>query len=432
MKKVFLSLAILGSLVLISCENGVAVDNTIVRKRTEDTQNDTSTFNIPMSEVIQASQGFVKESIKNSINLNNDTLASDYKFYSNDTLASDYKIYADYFVTPSSDDKKQGKEGGNWNVPTNIYGTSLTAAENTLTINGEDLGTLVDLKHYKNTQGQYRKAIFSYKKHIYYVLYKNDFTSKSEDNYVIISTTNDINPEHIVMDQAGKINTPDFSNFKFWKWDKDGNGNYYCYANLGYASTLRNVTMLDGSKATITTSCYNYYNYGFRVWIKDQGNETVSKTAYPNTDLNTTYKNVIDLHSKHKDSEYDFIFRIKNNTDKDIHVANYISRKATQNFDRSIITVDMSLISESNIIPNHTVQAGQTLDCKYSIDELKTAYTNGTWIGTYLSYNMSYLNWGWGRNLDNTSKGKVHTVTITAIDGNNEVITASTSTTDIQ
>ena len=42
----------------------------------------------------------------------------------------------------------------------------------------------------------------------------------------------------------------------------------YREGNLGYAYTLRNVKMQDGSYATVTVSGFNYYNYGFRVWIK--------------------------------------------------------------------------------------------------------------------------------------------------------------------
>ena len=249
MKKLILIIsALLMVAVITSCGNGNSVN--------ADVDYDTTIFNVPMREALKASQDFVKQSVKASA----------------DRAA---------FVELSEEDKWEGfitnDWGDNWNVPSNIYGTNLDTADNTLVINDEELGTLQELVfHTVNINGHdcFTKAVFEYKGFVYYV---RDFDT-GNGSYIVLCSEDDL--DHICFTQDGKTNSKDFSNFKIWVWEEDGSGNYYRSGNLGYAYTLRNVKMLDGSYATVTVSGFNYYNYGMRVWIQETDGKTVKK-PYP-------------------------------------------------------------------------------------------------------------------------------------------------------
>ena len=294
MKKLILIISALLMITLItSCENANQIDNQ------GNAEYDTTVFNVPMREALKASQDFVKQSVKASA----------------DRSA---------FVELEEDDKWEGfinnGWGGNWNVPSNIYGTSLDTADNTLVINGEELGTLQELVFHKEN-GCFTKAVFEYKGYLYYVL---DTNNGNSGGYVVLCTEDDLNT--VCFTQDGKINTPDFSNFKIWTWAKDIDGNLLRYGNLGYAYTLRNVQMRDGSYATVTVSGFNYYNYGMRVWIQETDGKTVKKD-YPNTVYNPPkYETKTDM-SKYfatSESSADFIFEITNKTEEILIVSNFI------------------------------------------------------------------------------------------------------------
>ena len=296
MKKLFLIIsAFLMVAVITSCGNGNSV-NAVA-------DYDKTVFNVPMREALKASQDFVKQSVKSE---------------SGDRSA---------FVELEEEDKWEGfiqnQYGNNWNVPSNIYGTNLDTADNTLVINDEELGTLQELVfHTENINGQdcFTKAVFEYKEFVYYVL---DFDT-GNGSYIVLCSEDDL--DHICFTQDGKTSSKDFSNFKIWVWDEDGSGNYYRSGNLGYAYTLRNVKMLDGSYATVTVSGFNYYNYGMRVWIQETDGKTVKKD-YPNTVYNPPkYETKTDM-SKYfatSESSTDFIFEITNKTEETLIVANFI------------------------------------------------------------------------------------------------------------
>lgn len=252
---------------------------------------DSSVFNVPFSDAINASKSFVNESIKNS----------------NSRAA---------FIELSEEDQWQGyinnQYGNNWNVPSNIYGTSYTPAENELKLKKEsgteDLGTLVELIHHKDENDHFVKAAFTYKGYDYYVLDKG--------NYTVLCSSDDL--DHIFLDQMDYIDTKNFSNFKIWVWNEDKTARN---GNLGYANTCKNVKMLDGSYATVTTAGYNYYFYGFRVWIKetpapDPAEELPNFLTY---ETSGTYKDFIKLDfSGYKEqlekSNEMYIFRKTQNT----------------------------------------------------------------------------------------------------------------------
>lgn len=226
-----------------------------------------------------------------------------------------------------------------WNVPSNVYGTDLVAARNSLVVNTEHLGNLQNMVFHKDEHGHITKGVFQYKGHLYYVLDKG--------NYVVLSSEDDL--YHICVDQEGYTSSDDFSNFKIWVWDKDANGKFYRYGNLGYAYTLRNVKMLDGSYATVTLSGFNYYDYGFRVWIQGTNGKT-EKKPYPNQPEDTyqrpTDKKLQDL-IKSEDEDYDFIYEVENKTDKKLTVQNYLRNVNVKNFDRGLITQTEPVVIEA-------------------------------------------------------------------------------------
>ena len=136
-----------------------------------DLNYDTSIFNVSMKEVIESSKDFVKSSV-----------------LSESSRSALFEL--------SEEDKWQGYiEYNQWNVPSNVYGVNLTAADNKLFVNGEDLGTLQNLVHHKDEWGNYRKAVFEYNGYLYYVLDKeSDYGS-----YIVLSSEDDY--EHICFDQ---------------------------------------------------------------------------------------------------------------------------------------------------------------------------------------------------------------------------------------
>ena len=143
----------------------------------------------------------------------------------------DWSVKSNNFVSLSEEDKWQGWIGDNWNVPSYIYGTTSNCDDN-LVINGEDLGTLQNLVYKKGSWNNYDKAIFEYNGDIYYVL---GFSLATQDDldYVFLS--------------RDKKDNKNFSEFTFWEWEKELDGNFHRSGNLGIACTFRNVKMQDGS-----------------------------------------------------------------------------------------------------------------------------------------------------------------------------------------
>ena len=290
-----------------------------------DLNYDTSIFNVSMKEVIESSKDFVKSSV-----------------LSESSRSALFEL--------SEEDKWQGYiEYNQWNVPSNVYGVNLNAADNKLFVNGEDLGTLQNLVHHKDEWGNYRKAVFEYNGYLYYVLDKeSDYGS-----YIVLSSVDDY--EHICFDQEGKLDSSDFSNFKIWQWYEGPDGKMYRTGNLGYAYTLRNVKMQDGSYATVTVSGYNYYNYGLRVWIKPSNGNDV-KIEYPVMDETNTsescnykYETKTDMGKYFVEKEEaNFIFEYTNKTGKDVTIYNLIYDSRVYNFDNSVVTKTESVIVKDN------------------------------------------------------------------------------------
>jgi len=145
--------------------------------------------------------------------------------------------------------------------------------------------------------------------------------------------------DSVCFTQDNKTSSKDFSNFKIWTWCTASDGKFYRQGNLGYAYTLRNVKMLDGSFATVTVSGYNYYNYGLRVWIKETEGDTVKKD-YPNTVYEPDYEPKVDMSKYFADPEdsANFIFEITNKTDKTQIVANFIKDSRIDDNALAIVT----------------------------------------------------------------------------------------------
>lgn len=335
----------------------------------------TSVYNVSMKDALNRSKEFVSKSVKAQ----------------NSRKA---------FVEPDKEDLWQGfinnKYGTNWNVPSSIYGTSLEAAENELIINGEELGTLQNLVFHKDEKGNFTKAVFQYKDELYYVL---DYQT-GNGSYLILSSEDDY--EHICFTQDGKTDSPDFSNFKIWVWEYAADGQLYRNGNLGYAYTLRNVQMLDGSYATVTVSGFNYYYYGFRVWIKETDGKSV-KTEYPkdSTDSQTYVPQTLTDFAEN--GSKDFIYKIVNNTSGKLTVANYIRdvNMKTEDFNLSKIAV-----SEDVVIEN-----GSSYEFKYNLNTLKNKYGTDKYIGCNFFPEGKWRCSGWENSFDYVYN--IHTVTVT-------------------
>lgn len=255
MKRTFLFAGFAAAILLIfaGCSNPSSASNGSSDKSNDSVPSSVpETFSVQFPEVLEKSEEFVKKSLKANI----------------PSRAA---------LNPTEEDKWEGRinyQNGNWNVPSYFYGV---ASGDNLVVNGEDLGTLQNLYHSKDENGNYRKATFVYKDKLYYVFDKSEYVRN--DSYIVLGTADNV--ESIIFDQKDKTDTPEFSNFKFWVWERDLANVCYRTGDLGYAYTLRNVQMQDGSYATVTVAGYNYFNYGFRVWIKETDGKSVKKN-YPN------------------------------------------------------------------------------------------------------------------------------------------------------
>lgn len=330
---------------------------------------DKTVFTYSISDAIEDSKAFVQSSIQD-----------------------DYLAGREAFAEPKENDKWQGFIGGIWNVPSNIYGTDLDAARNSLVINTEHLGNLQNMVFHRDEDNHIRKGVFQYKGHLYYVLDKG--------NYVVLSSEDDL--DHICVDQEDYINTDDFSNFKIWVWDKDAIGEFYRDGNLGYAYTLRNIKMLDGSYATVTLSGFNYYNYGFRVWIHGTNGKTVKK-PYPNQPENEYHRTTDKkLQNFIKSENFDFIYEVENKTDKKLTVQNYLRNVTVRNSDRGIITQTEPVV----------IEAGNSHQFKYNLAELKNEWPeiNSTYLGCFFTPEGKWECRGWENNL--IQSGKIHKVIV--------------------
>lgn len=372
-------------LVFFGCNNGLNSNQETLGGITLD--YNTSFYNTPMKEALKASQDLVKQSVKSS----------------NNSRAT--------FVEPTEEDSWQGyisnKYGNNWNVPSSIYGTSLDTADNTLVINGEELGTLQDLVFHKDENGNFTKAVFQYKDNLYYVL---DYQT-GNGSYLVLSSED--NYDHICFTQDGKIDSPDFSNFKIWVWDLAADGQLYRRGNLGYAYTLRNVEMLDGSYATVTVSGFNYYHYGFRVWIQETDGTSV-KDTYPENSADSQVYKPQALNDFVTDDTEDFIYKIVNNTSGKLTVANYI-RDVYMQYDE----LDFTVMAVSDDV---VIEEGESYEFKYSLDTLKNKYGKDKCIGCYFFPEGKWRCWGWENSFDFAYN--IHTVTVKdseryCIDGEN-------------
>ena len=369
MKKLFM---ITGVLAAVSLLTGCAGSH-------DDVVFDSGYYNVSMKAALEASQGFVNQSVKANTNRS-------------------------AFVELSEEDMWQGyiqnEYGDNWNVPSNIYGTSLTTADNTLVINDEELGTLQELTFHKNSNGNFTRAVFEYKGYLYYVFDKSEYVPN--ESYIVLASEDDF--DHIYFDQKGKTNTEDWSNFKIWTWTKAANNQFYRSGNLGYAYTIRNFKMQDGSYATVTVSGFNYYHYGFRVWIKETDGNTIKK-KYPaksNDNTESVYQPSAIPASCYSNDDPDFIYEIVNNTSGTLKVQNCIR-------DNNVYELDLSIIALSDEI---TISQGATHQFKYKLNELKKLSTsNSLVLGCYFRPQGKWRCEGWENSLNQT--GKKHTVTVT-------------------
>ena len=122
-------LFVTASFLLVSCANGTEESG-------ENLPYDAKVYNVSMADALAAGEDFAKQSIKSEFaNRSAITLCKE------DTWEG--YISNDY--------------GRNWNVPSSIYGVSLESiSENPLIVNGEDLGTLQNLQHHKDENGNFR------------------------------------------------------------------------------------------------------------------------------------------------------------------------------------------------------------------------------------------------------------------------------------
>ncbi|MCR4734065.1 MAG: hypothetical protein K5829_03550 [Treponema sp.] len=335
-----------------------------------------SVYNVSMKKALEASSDFVKQSVKSQNS-------------------------REAFVELTEEDSWQGyienEYGKNWNVPSNIYGTSLETADNVLKINGEELGSLQEMVFHEDENGNFVKAVFQYKDHLYYVL---DYPA-SNGSYLVLSSEDDY--DHICFTQDGKTNSSDFSNFKIWVWDYAADGQLHRRGNLGYAYTLRNVEMLDGSFATVTVSGFNYYHYGFRVWIK----ETDGTSEKPEYTENTAEESQVFvpqvLNDFVTDGSEDFIYKIVNNTSGKLTVANYI-----RNVNMQTENINLSKIAVSEDVE---IAQGESYEFKYSLNTLMNKYGADKWIGCNFFPENKWLCNGWENSFDYAYN--IHTVTVT-------------------
>ena len=373
-KTKLLILSLITALVLAGCTdpNGGTPEEPVDSSQFPTLDYNKAVYTIPMAKALEASNDFVKKSIKAEVNRGAD-------------------------LSVSEEDTWQGYIDSMWNVPSNIYGTSSTLANNKLVINNEELGTLQPLVHSTDENGNFRKAVFEYKGYLYYVLDKNN-------SYVVISTADDF--EHLIVDQKGKIGTKDWSNFKIWVWEKNSNGELYKRGNLGYAYTLRNIKMQDGSYATITVAGYNYYNYGFRVWIQEtEGNTEKEELPADSGDYHYDNAQVPSIPRLETVSENeDFIYEVVNKTSGKLTIKNYIRNYTIKNFDEGILAVTDAVVLEKD----------ETYQFKYSVEKLLKYDQTRTTLGCYFTPERKWQCGGWENNINYANQ--IHTVTVTDSD----------------
>ena len=378
MKRTFLFAGFAAAILLIfaGCSNPSSASNGSSDKSNDSVPSTVpENFSVQFPEVLEKSEEFVKKSLKANI----------------PSRAA---------LNPTEEDKWEGRinyQYGNWNVPSYFYG--VVPGDN-LVVNGEDLGTLQNLYHSKDENGNYRKATFVYKDKLYYVFDKSEYVR--DDSYIVLGTADNV--ESIIFDQKDKTDTPEFSNFKFWIWERDLANVCYRTGDLGYAYTLRNVQMQDGSYATVTVAGYNYYNYGFRVWIKETDGKSVKKN-YPNAAPYTFTSSYNIKTFAPVESGEDFIYEVVNNTNVNLTVQNYIRCWEISEFWVGMV----AKTAEQTIAP------GQTKQLKYKLSDLKALKPFETdRIGIGCTYKLEGSNSrpsGWENNFEQVNKK--HTVTVT-------------------
>ena len=380
-------LFVTASFLLVSCANGT-------EESSENLPYDAKVYNVSMADALAAGEDFAKQSIKSEFaNRSAITLCEE------DTWEG--YISNDY--------------GRNWNVPSSIYGVSLESiSENPLIVNGEDLGTLQNLQHHKDENGNFRKAVFIYKDKVYYVLDKQS----ENGSYIVLSSEDDF--DHIVFDQEGKIDSKNFSNFKIWTWTLGADGNFYRRGNLGYAYTLRNVQMQDGSYATVTVSGFNYYSYGLRVWIKETDGNTEAATL-PDQE---NYKREVlvppaTLKEHLKDSDFDFAYEIVNKTSAPLKVSAYL-RDGSCEYEYSFIATTgtgtcytLGNYDECDFVE---IPVNESYRMNLNYEDLLTAYKkegrDNFVLGCFFYPQKKWRCGGWEMNLSYI-KGKIYSVTAT-------------------
>ena len=371
-KSFFLSCVIASAILFAGCSNAAPIEEALT-----------------IEEALRASEEFTNRSIGSCLPSRANPQASTTSSITEDDKWEGYFQYSN--------------GTGLWCVPSYKYGVK---AGDSLIVNGEDLGTLQNLEYKKDEKGNYRSAKFVYKNQTYYVFDKSDFVKNA--NYNVIGTA--VDDKSIIIDQSVSYNSPDFSNFRFWFWDRDLADDLYRVGDLGYAYTVRNLEMPDGSYATVTVAGYNYYNYGFRVWIKETASP-VEKKLYPNdTPYSFTSKYTPKTMPTVASGE-DFIYEIKNETGGVLKVRNYIRDYNVYDFENGIAAYYGSDFFE---IPN-----GQTQQFKYKLSTLKGYLpfaTNKAGIGCrfQLEGNNNTPS-GWENNFN--VAGRKHTVIVTK-DGN--------------
>ena len=362
-------IAVLSAFIFVACSNGVdATSDDKPAGNPEISLNyNKDVYKYKVEDVLKAGQSFVNQSVKSKVGARTASVAL------------------------SEDDKWQGYIDGMYNVPSNIYGTSLTASENQLKIQGEDLGTLQNLVHSKNEDGKYTKAVFEYKGHLYYVWDKG--VLNPNNSYVVISSADNNELDNIVFDQKNHLYKPEWSNFKIWVWDTDEGGNVYRRGNLGYVYTIRNVKLAEDTYATITVGGFGYYQYGFRVWIKDCDGPFVEPASQGESGAE-------ELKIVEGD-DFDFIYEVVNNTGDELTVANYIRDYSKAKFDEGILaqTEDVKIAK------------GGKYQFKYKTADLKKYDNGSTSLGCFFTPKGKWTCGGWENGLDRANE--VHIVTVT-------------------
>ena len=163
--------------------------------------------------------------------------------------------------------------------------------------------------------------------------------------------------------------------------------------------------MLDGSFATVTVSGFNYYHYGFRVWIK----ETYGTSEKPEYTENDEEKSLVyvpqTLNDFVTDDSEDFIYKVVNNTSGKLTVANYIRDVNMQ--------TEETVLSKIAVSKDVVIEKGESYEFKYSLEALGKKYGADKWIGCNFFPEGKWLCNGWENSFDYTYAYNIHTVTVT-------------------